>query len=819
MLGLGTARGCGEQLVWTTKLLTAEKRSKGILMTLPELVRTRADVVPRDIISGIGAADRPFLAACLALFDDSQLTSTLSRQYSALVGEVENLTGIALEAIRMDVTNRVEEWNKSTLSDAELRLLLWMSLREAMALPAKLSTTHTGAAQLPDDLSAAIVHLLAPPPVGALGKALEEATNQIREFLGMVAPTAAPKGCTLNDVVVPVFEELLNSARMQPGFDDKSVDEAVAAMKRMGNEEQEKIRARLGVDELNRDAVRKMMATSGGLAVFSASVGMAGFSAYILAAQASAFIPFVSGPGLVSLVAVLSNPIAMVGGAAISVWYFASSAGKRTQAAVASRVVAMLALHGMQAGRRGVDAFVECMGSAESLPRGFPSLGADARRAYTDEWGCLLTLPRPGAPVLPEALMRIMDKPLFGGAPTSGGERQNAAALGTVTLGEFLYCLAAVDPAAVNAADFSYVAAIDGRLSFAELASAIVAKGSGSALGEESRLKGYVAEHLVAAELTASGHVVEFPGGANEPGWDLIVDGVKMQVKFRETNEGLLDALAKHPEYPVIANTELMGKIPAEHADKVFFIDGLSNELVTEVTHTSVVAGADALDGVSPSYAFALSAFRGAKGVYDGKLSAAQAAEQILLDGMVRTGLFVTGGIVGSGAGFLLFGPAGAWVLGAGMPIVAQAATTATVTEVSKWFELPKYREWASDQHAAIDVLQRTMHDTIETKTRMLKQKLTEFHSTQASAYFRWRIRDQLRFARESQERLKRASRTVFRAPEARTRATLLLANASAIYPACYQKELQAVADSLKRRPTLTDEAEGLWDWLKNRLG
>jgi uncharacterized protein YaaW (UPF0174 family) len=60
----------------------------------------------------------------------------------------------------------------------------------------------------------------------------------------------------------------------------------------------------IGAEKLNDAAVRKVLLTAGGLTALSTSVGLAGFSAYILAAQASAFIPLISGPALVSIVAV-----------------------------------------------------------------------------------------------------------------------------------------------------------------------------------------------------------------------------------------------------------------------------------------------------------------------------------------------------------------------------------------------------------------------------------------------------------------------------------------------------------------------------------
>lgn len=38
-------------------------------------------VQPTDILAGLGAADRPLLSACIALFEDSTLARRLSQLY------------------------------------------------------------------------------------------------------------------------------------------------------------------------------------------------------------------------------------------------------------------------------------------------------------------------------------------------------------------------------------------------------------------------------------------------------------------------------------------------------------------------------------------------------------------------------------------------------------------------------------------------------------------------------------------------------------------------------------------------------------------
>ncbi len=51
------------------------------------------------------------------------------------------------------------------------------------------------------------------------------------------------------------------------------------------------------------------------------------------------------------------------------------------------------------------------------------------------------------------------------------------------------------------------------------------------------RLTGYVAEQKAASALEAAGHHVTFAATANQPVWDLLVDGHPVQIK-----EGLLES-------------------------------------------------------------------------------------------------------------------------------------------------------------------------------------------------------------------------------------------------------------------------------------
>ena len=66
---------------------------------------------------------------------------------------------------------------------------------------------------------------------------------------------------------------------------------------------------------------------------------------------------------------------------------------------------------------------------------------------------------------------------------------------------------------------------VDSVLSFARFADTKADLSGASLDGLHSELQGYVAEQLAAEHLQAHGHDVVFPDSANNPGWDISVDG------------------------------------------------------------------------------------------------------------------------------------------------------------------------------------------------------------------------------------------------------------------------------------------------------
>jgi len=822
-------------------------------------------LTPTDLLAGLGGANRELLATCLALFDDSRWqrrVETLNEQMTERMEGVAKRLGQQFEQWR-EGTNRdplprlpapeVEEggrelserqryWQDADYSDDILRLLLWVRLRVALGLPARLTTTSRGCGFLADDMAARLIHVLDPPGL----------VNSGRRWLHQRGWLAQGQhATTLDDVVMPVLDELLEQALKEEKSSvsqekrHEILRQAIASLDELSGEDHARLLDETQANRRNDAALRNTLLLGGGMLTFSGSVSAAGFSAYILAAQASAFIPWVSGPGLVSFVSVMSNPITVLGVAGVGSWWFIRSANEKVRAAVAARVVAMLTLHGKLSGNSGIEGAKRCFSQAAGLPDG-EGVSAKELRRYREEWQWLSRLPARSAVVPPDDVLDAMVQPVrqhadeasplgsrLSGETEQSGEKQAAAAMATLTAGDVLYSVAAVDPTVIAAADFSRVADIGVGLSFAELAEQILDGSDRAVLGGVSQLKGYVAEKAVAAQLAAAGHTVSFPGAANEPGWDLLVDGQEFQVKFHATLGGLREHFQRY-DYPVIANTELIDQIPPEWADKVFFVDGLSNELVEQVTRDSLGAGVEILSPSVISIAGAISAGRGLLAYRRGQLTGKQAIEQIMLDGMVRMGLAGGGSVVGAGVGMMMFGPAGAWVFGAGAPVMSQMLTTRVSETLRQKVKSQAHREWEAQAHQELAALQNRLLESLTRKQGQLDEKFEAVPDNLAGDYLRWRLLDDHNFAQECQGRLQTLSQTARPLPEQRLADTLREMTMCGVHPAIYQPELHAVVDRIKQRPGLAsllddqrvedaarkarDMATGLWGQASERV-
>ncbi len=797
-------------------------------------------ITPQDVIVGLGVAERGMLATFLALFDDSALThrmrvqagksvyalTTLVDRVRAKVSRDEQSAAAEEDCNRdsREIDSRRHFWNESDYTDEQLRLLLWVRLRDALGLSARLSASDRGTRQLADDLTAALIHALDPP---SLPKKSRRWLHK-KGWLSKDVPAV-----TLEDIVVPVLDELLEATLA--GHDAPSREsrrqmliQTLTAFKRDGQEAYADQLERTGVHRTNDTAILITVLLGGSLSTFGGVVSAMGFGAYIFAAQASAFVPMVSGPGLVSFVSVLSNPITIAGIVVGGGWSVLAAARRRVEIAISSRVIALLALTGLKADKPAAVQLLGCLSRSNELHE---HMGVRRKvvEAYRREWALLKPVCERSSNRPADSILRGMSRAVVKAVPDVAkadahglpeSEREAAAVLGALSFGDALYHYAAISPTVIDAADFSRAVDITGQLNFSELARHIFSGSDASIAGSVANLKGYVAERAVAEQLVEAGHTVSFPSTPNQPGWDLLVDGQQFQVKFHDTTEGLLNHF-EHYGYPVIANTELAGHLPDELTDNVFFVDGVSNELVDHVTRESLESAADMLDPAPVQLAGAITLARGLLDYRNGKVTARQALEQVLLDGSVRIGLFGAGGAIGAGVGFVVFGPAGAWVFGAGAPVLAQMQTTRMVSFIKRHAKGQTYRHWEKSAHTHLDALQDIVLDTLARKRTQLTAKMAADSGNEVLEYLNWRLTDDERFILECTARSGTLTRESWPVPEQRLTEILRCLASFGIHPFVYQNTLRRTNICMEQRPGLSElfsDAAGIPGKLREAL-
>lgn len=485
-------------------------------------------VFPRDIIAGLGCTPREQLATFLALLEESTPLEESIKLFKRYKNRLDSSLGWQKSEYITAVQERQRAWQTSELQDDELKILLWIALREIFKLPPRISHSIAGCSSLADDLVATIIHHKYKPE--SLSQKLVKGFQKQDQAVGLPP--------TLQSIVLECLEVLkTHNAKFQsePSINDgedvvseKTLADAHQWLATQTPQQLAALASLMGVEKVNENALGKFMAGAGAITTFSAGVSLAGFSAYILAAQASAFIPLVSGPGLVSAVAVLANPLTVGAGVVGGGWWAYQSTKQKMRAIVATQVISLLALQGVFAGpaslRRTASAFIRTSKLRENIPlvNTSPLVGAPALNRYRQMGADLSAIPRLPASTMADEQLAHFDARLRGQEVIQGSDKQDAKqndkrdvlALSALTVGDALYAYAIIDPAVVSAADFAYKADITDTWGFAWLANNMADKTAKAALGEETRLKGYVGEQMVASHLAAQGHAVSFPASS-----------------------------------------------------------------------------------------------------------------------------------------------------------------------------------------------------------------------------------------------------------------------------------------------------------------
>ena len=765
-------------------------------------------IPPWTILAGLGALSRSDLCGHLASFEETKLSNLAFDRAldikARILGQQETVSN---ETFLRRLAESAERLVASDAPDAALRLRLWDHLNSAL---------HSGAS-LP--LSTRIANARCAELADAAVRALPN-TGPARTGVSRLVPVFTKQDADFSAVVADYAG---------------SVTQAAASMAKAGHLSEEAKnelvqRVRQHIDGLPRElrtsamdealesgdrAILRLLASGTSLIGVGMAVQLAGFSAYIMAAQAAAFIPLISGPALVSILFVLANPLfivpAIVGGSYLARRHLDIGSAR----GLAATMVVQLALKGAEVEREGLRTSID--GFRTLARQNLASLPASHQHAVSVKLGSVraqLGTSLPSMPASPQGfLAQSVDNSRSGGLhrllfPKSDGSTREAAVVGGLTAADILFDAAAIDPTVLEAADFSRSDDISGIMDFAAFADRISAFPGSSLIGAESNLRGYVAEQIVAARLVEQGHVVSFPATANNPGSYLLVDGQAFQVKCLSYIGGLRDHFSKYPDIPAFANAELSEAIMQTGeawANMVYYVEGFDLETTEAIMQRSLEAGGSLGDLNIPYFAIAVSGARNLHGWWKGRIPLSDLPAHVVIDGAMKGSLSAAGGLSGKVLGLLLFGPAGALVLGGIGGAGALMGSNWTRQQITSLFS----REWLENLDEATDRYRIALVRQIRRKIRLLQMKQTEV-AQQKSEHTSWvsaRLADDIVALAEHAHELEFETPQLAQPERART--CLEAMSTAAVHPSAVQMQLSELLRVLDEQPSLPKAASG----------
>jgi hypothetical protein len=683
---------------------------------MPKPIETAKQITPDAILAGIGLFHRSELSALIAILEAADALGVAK-------GAVEDI-GRRLRLIEADNGARLqaqaEELANSDQTDAALRHRLWYGLAKGLVTSTTTPFSSRSARKSAASMAVRASERLSPslakrrrsvdrdaaenPESLDLGRRASEIWKRTRERFESERPLPFPH------LVEEVFLEFLANGKTLETVTQTAESEAARAL--------------AGAQA----AAQRAMAIGGGWAAFAAIVGNAGFAPYIVAAQASAWIPLVGGPGLVSLLAVVVNPVTLFVGLGALAWLGTGRAASAVRSQMAARLCVLLAMRGAQDTTRGLEIFIGDMRWIAPGPDSqFSHLKPEGLHHHRQQVECIRSriagpMEAPaGAPPPPWNVL-----PKWTSAEVVGADIAEGLSITALTAGEMLWHAAAIDRNVLNAADFSRSADLGDPFTFAASAGDFAVRGAGYSL------RGYTAERLVMDRLVADGHDVALAPASNTPGLDLVVDGAPVQVKCG-TSLGILEEhFAKYPDIPVIANEALAEEAWQQGAGwsqlvttvPGFDLGAIEANIAASLEHAAELADLDVL-----FFAFAAGGVRGGVEVWRGKITVDDLPAWLVIDGASRGALGLLGAKGGAWIGLIAIGPAGALVLG---PVAACAALMGTGL-VRERLTQALMQSWCRDLLELAQTLHRATATAHERRIAGLTKRYEELKQIAAS--------------------------------------------------------------------------------------
>jgi len=560
------------------------------------------------------------------------------------------------------------------------------------------------------------------------------------------------KETSLEEMISYIFQELFNDMSKQ--FNDKNNEdkEKIAqnifqTIKEMPKEQQDKLKEELKVDELSEDIVMKAIAAGTFGAAFAATISIAGFSAYTFATSALASmaglvgvgLPFGAYSGLTSVIAVLSNPLFLIGSIGFLIYILNSKSNESIRNRLSPMIITLISVLSAKSenylctSEKHINNYNKIMLDFKEANEYKIEVMQDKILGLKDitlEKQSVFNLSNIPSSTLAtcDSSMEFLNQPIVQislhdrlqsiiGKSYNEYSKEINFSIATLTVGDLIYDMSRIDPLVIESVDFARKDDIADMFSFAYFSERIDIE----SVGNISQLKGYVAERLVAQQLQSQGYEVEFPELSNQPGYDLLVNNEPFQVKCGESESLVNTHFEKYPDIPVLVNEEL-GQFFINN-DKVFPIEGVRNDEITQLTIDNLESASEIIDYEIPLITIAIVSGKNIFSVFQNKIDIENAIGKTVEESTTR----IVGGLTGSQL-FMLGGMI--WMPAAAVVGGAVGAVLGSIT-ITKLVDKLKLMSFLKEETKAIDTaIKIIMEKSIIIAEKNLKIAEKKFYQT-----------------------------------------------------------------------------------------
>ena len=669
-------------------------------------------ISPVAVLAGIGILDRRSLCTLIAILEKASMISIAAEAVRVPAGKL----GVEIKQMADAANDAAEAFFRSDQNDHVLRHRLWRRINDFLNIKDVAPLSSHTARENSAALALRTSERLSPGTRERHRRESQTVHNGASRNNGLKRVASGISGkiraiATKTDLVP--FPDLVQEEMLEFFADD-------AIMSKFAEQADSDAQAAI---EQTRKAAQTAITGGLGWVAFAGIVANAGFAPYILAAQLSAWVPLVSGPLLVSFLAFLINPVTLLAGVSAIAWLGLGRRASVVRSQIAARFCVLLSFQGSVRQGRGLSHFLTDMRRCVDEP---PESFLHANKDDLEWWnGIREWLPHglpPAAGIPPAPFDVPLARSIRQAKHDITADIFQTVAVGAVTAGEIFWHAAAIDQRVLNAVDFSRTADLGDPLAFATHARQFAEHGADYAL------RGYTAEQIVLDHLVSLGHHVDIPATSNMPGYDMLVDGLPVQVKCGREHSLLRDHFEKFPDIPVIANLELVEAAKELDAPWSHLVSGLPGldlpsvgyRVETALSHAEEITDFDVI-----GFGLAGGWVRGGYEVWKGRIPIEDLPAWLVIDGVARSGLATAGANVGTWMGFVVIGPAGAVILGPALALSFMLGTP----KVRDFMESTVRKEWHGKLKALGSELQNTLASALERRIDFLKQRQLEIET------------------------------------------------------------------------------------------